>query len=62
MAGAVQEWQATHVRRTEGDNETPASRRRRRLMGWIGFRGLDPDAQVRYYYLSLLEQAEQAVN
>ena len=58
MAGAVQEWQATHIRRTEDDDDATSSRRR--LMGWLGFRGLDPDAQVRYYYLSLLEQAEQA--
>ena len=59
MAGAVQEWQTTRLRRNEGE-ETPVGRRRRRLMGWLGFRGLDPDAQARYYYLSLLEQAEQA--
>ena len=40
MAGAVQEWQATRLRRNEGE-ETPVARRRRRLMGWLGFRGLD---------------------
>ena len=60
MVDAYQDWQATHMRIAEDDDGAAAGRRRRKLMGWLGYRGLDPDAQVRYYYLSLLEQAEQS--
>jgi hypothetical protein len=60
MVGAYQDWQAAHVRNAGNDEDAPSGRRRSRLLGWLGYRGLDPDAQVRYYYLSLLEQAEQA--
>lgn len=60
MAGAYRQWQATHVRNLSAEGDTQAGRRRRRLLSWLGYRGLDADAQVRYYYLSLLEEAEQA--
>jgi hypothetical protein len=30
------------------------------LPGWLSLRGLDPDRQVRYYYLALLHRAEEA--
>ncbi|MFN2200811.1 MAG: DUF4129 domain-containing protein, partial [Caldilineaceae bacterium] len=59
VVDAYQDWQATRFRE-EDDSGTTGGRRRRRLLDWLGYRGLDPDAKIRYYYLSLLEQAEQA--
>lgn len=59
MVGSYREWQATHIRTDEDGDSSPGGRRRRRLLGWLGYRGLDPDAQIRYYYLAMLEQAEQ---
>lgn len=60
IIGAYQGWQATHLRSVEESDKGSTRSRRRRLMAWLGYRGLDSDSQVRYYYLSMLEQAEQA--
>ena len=59
MLVSYRDWQTTHIRADKDEDDSPAGQRRRRLLGWLGYRGLDPDAQVRYYYLAMLEQAEQ---
>jgi len=61
LFGAYQEWQMTRVRRKQ-EREAAESERslRDRLGDWLRPRHLDPDQQVRYYYLSTLERAERA--
>ena len=59
MVDSLNEWQATRTKDSSPESGAD-SRQRSRLLSWLGFRGLTPDAQVRYYYLSMLEQAEEA--
>jgi hypothetical protein len=61
LFGAYQSWQAER-RRSEAERAAEALRRGdgKGLPGWLGLRGLDPDRQIRYYYLSLLHRAEEA--
>ena len=59
VAVAYQQWQVNRVRRG-GEQDGAAAKRRGGLLSWLGFRSLSPDQQVRYYYLSMLEQAEDA--
>lgn len=61
LFGAYQNWQADR-RRAAAERAAAALARGdgRGLPGWLGLRGLDPDRQIRYYYLSLLHRAEEA--
>lgn len=61
LFGAFQSWQADR-RRAEAERLAEALRRGESsgLPGWLRLRGLDPDRQIRYYYLSLLHRAEEA--
>ncbi len=61
LFGAFKEWQVTHLRtskQTEGaDNQ---SGRRGGLLSWLRLRNMDPNQRVRYYYLSILQHAEES--
>jgi hypothetical protein len=59
LFGAYQGWQAARLAatlRAQAEDGHGA----RRLPGWLRLRNLDPQRQVRYYYLSILHHAEQA--
>lgn len=61
LFGAYQAWQAER-RRAEAARLAAAlaAGKQDGLPGWLRLRGLDPDRQIRYYYLSLLHRAEEA--
>jgi hypothetical protein len=60
LFGAYQSWQAARVR-AEAERAAAALRGERRgWPDWLRLRNLDPDRQVRYYYLALLHRAEEA--
>lgn len=59
--GAYQDWQAARVREralraAQNGQDGSGSR----LPAWLRWRNLDPDRQVRYYYLSILHRAAEA--
>lgn len=61
LFGAYQDWQAARVREralraAENGKDGSGSR----LPEWLRWRNLDPDRQVRYYYLSILHRASEA--
>ena len=58
--GAYRAWQAARVAANGDLDADGAGRDGRRLPGWLRLRGLDPDRQVRYFYLSILHRAEEA--
>lgn len=60
MARSFNEWQASRIQDGADATDGSTGRRRSRLLSWLGYRGLDPDSQIRYYYLTLLEQANEA--
>lgn len=61
LFGAYQQWQEARLRaQAERAAEEALSGKRRGLPAWLSLRGLDPDRQVRYYYLALLHRAEEA--
>lgn len=61
LFGAYQDWQAARIRERalraaqEGEEGQGS-----RLPNWLRWRNLDPDRQVRYYYLSILQRAAEA--
>lgn len=58
--GAYQQWQ-TARRRAEAERTAEVLLKEGRgLPSWLRLRGLDPDRQVRYYYLALLHRADEA--
>lgn len=60
LFGAYQSWQAARVR-AEAERAAAALRGQgRNWPDWLRLRNLDPDRQVRYYYLALLHRAEEA--
>jgi hypothetical protein len=61
LMGGYRQWQATRVRdQADAADAGGGSGPRRGLLSWFGKRSLTPEQQVRYYYLSLLEQAEES--
>lgn len=60
VAVAYQQWQVNRVRGAAEDDAGAGVKRRRGLLSWLGFRNLNPDQQARYYYLAMLEQAEES--
>ncbi len=60
VADAYQQWQISRVRRAAEEGDGAGGKRRRSLLSWLGIQRLNPDQQVRYYYLAMLEQAEEA--
>jgi hypothetical protein len=60
LFGAYQQWQAARLRERALRAEENLRGQRRGLPSWLSLRGLDPDRQVRYYYLALLHRAEEA--
>lgn len=60
LFGAYQQWQAARLRAQAARAEEALRSGRQGLPGWLSLRGLDPDRQVRYYYLALLHRAEEA--
>jgi hypothetical protein len=60
LFGAYQQWQEARQRAQAMRAEEALRGNRRALPGWLSLRGLDPDRQVRYYYLALLHRAEEA--
>ena len=61
LFGAYQQWQGARMRaQAERAAEDALKGKGRGLPGWLSLRGLDPDRQVRYYYLALLHRAEEA--
>ena len=59
-AVAYQQWQINRVRRVAEDADGLGGKRQRSLLSWLGYRNLSPDQQARYYYLAMLEQAEES--
>ena len=60
VADAYQQWQINRVRRAAEAGDGTGGTRRRSLRSWLGIPRPSPDQQVRYYYLAMLEQAEEA--
>jgi hypothetical protein len=60
LFGAYQTWQAARLRAQASRAEEALRGKDRALPDWLRLRGLDPDRQVRYYYLALLHRAEEA--
>ncbi len=60
LFGAYQSWQAERMRAQAARAEEALRGNSRGLPAWLRLRGLDPDRQVRYYYLALLHRAEEA--
>jgi hypothetical protein len=60
LFGAYRAWQAARLAANGETAGEGAGRAGRRLPAWLRLRGLDPDRQVRYYYLSFLHRAEEA--
>jgi hypothetical protein len=60
LFGAYQQWQAARLRAQAARAEEALRKGGRGLPSWLNLRGLDPDRQVRYYYLALLHRAEEA--
>ncbi|MCC9074509.1 DUF4129 domain-containing protein [Litorilinea aerophila] len=61
LFGAYREWQLTRIRaREEADRTESQGKERRSLWDWLPWRRLAPEQQVRYFYLSLLERAQEA--
>ncbi len=61
LFGAYQQWQHARLRAQAARAAEEALRGAGRgLPAWLRLRGLDPDRQVRYYYLALLHRAEEA--
>ena len=60
LFGAYQQWQAARLRAQAERAGDAARKGGRGLPAWLNLRGLDPDRQVRYYYLALLHRAEEA--
>ena len=60
LFGAYQQWQTARMRAQATRAEEALRGNGRGLPGWLSLRGLDPDRQVRYYYLALLHRAEEA--
>jgi hypothetical protein len=60
LFGAYQQWQMARLRAQAERAGEALGRGERGLPGWLGLRGLDADRQVRYYYLALLQRAEDA--
>ena len=60
LFGAYRQWQAARARANAGSAEELLARGRGGWPAWLRLRGLDPNAQVRYYYLSILHRAQEA--
>ena len=60
LFGAYQQWQAARLRAQAARAEAELRGEGRGLPAWLRLRGLDPDRQVRYYYLALLHRAQEA--
>ncbi len=60
LFGAYQTWRATRVADEAIATPDAATAPRRGFLSWLLRGNLTPDQQARYYYLSLLEHAEQA--
>jgi hypothetical protein len=60
LFGSYQQWQEARVRARAARAEEALRGNSRGLPAWLSLRGLDPDRQVRYYYLALLHRAEEA--
>jgi hypothetical protein len=60
LFGAYQQWQTARQRARAERAEELVAGKGRGLPAWLALRGLDPDRQVRYYYLALLHRAEEA--
>jgi hypothetical protein len=60
LFGAYEDWQAARLRAQARRAEAEVRGEARGLPAWLRLRGLDPDRQVRYYYLALLHRAEEA--
>ncbi len=60
VTDAYEQWQVSRVRITGEEEGGATGKRGGGLLSWLGNRNLSPEQQVRYYYLSLLEQADEA--
>jgi hypothetical protein len=60
LFGSYQQWQEARVRARAARAEEALRGSSRGLPAWLSLRGLDPDRQVRYYYLALLHRADEA--
>jgi hypothetical protein len=60
LFGAYQGWQAARIAAALARAQAEEGEARRRLPGWLRLRNLDPERQVRYYYLSILHHAAEA--
>lgn len=60
LFGAYQGWQAARLAAALARAQGEGAHANRRLPSWLRLRNLDPQRQVRYYYLSILHHAEQA--
>lgn len=60
LFGAYQGWQAERLRAALARNQAQGQSAARGLPGWLRLRNLDPQRQIRYYYLSILHHAGQA--
>ncbi len=59
LFGQYQAWQLNSVRRKVADGDGEGSALGGGLFSWLRLRNLDPDQQVRYFYLSTLHRAER---
>jgi hypothetical protein len=60
LFGAYQQWQTARLRAQAERADELLRDGRRGFPAWLSLRGLDADRQVRYYYLSLLQRAQEA--
>lgn len=60
LFGAYEQWQTARKRAEAERAAEELLKQGRGLPSWLRLRGLDPDRQVRYYYLALLHRAEEA--
>lgn len=61
LFGAYQDWQVARARsRKEKEEEEAGRSLRDRLGAWLRLGNLNPDQQVRYFYLTTLRRAEKA--
>ncbi len=60
LFGAYRGWQAARIAAALARAQAEDGETRRRLPSWLRFRNLDPERQVRYYYLSILHHAAEA--
>jgi hypothetical protein len=59
MFSAYQGWRLSQLARVAKESDETEGKGRRGLLSWLNLRNLDPDQQVRYYYLAMLERAEE---